>query len=84
MASSRNDYLTFDDKSREVLRLRDTPLTVHAGKMLLPRVNSLPRRTQGYTVEAIPGGGFAVRIQHKHSGDIRIQLGTERPPAPSS
>lgn len=82
--SNRIDYLTFDDKSREVLRLRDTPLTVHAGKMLLPRLNSLPRRTQGYTVEAIPGGGFAVRIQHKHSGDIRIQLGTERPPAPSS
>ena len=80
---SETDYQTFDNGSREVLRLRDTPLTVHAGKMLLPRVNNLRRRTQGYTVEAIAGSGFVVRIQHKHSGDIRIRLDTERLPAPS-
>ena len=80
---SEIDYQTFDNRSREVLRLRDTPLTVHAGKMLLPRVNNLRRRTQGYTVEAIAGGGFAVRIQHKHSGDIRIRLDAEHLPAPS-
>jgi len=80
---SEIDYQTFDNRSREVLRLRDTPLTVHAGKMLLPRVNNLRRRTQGYTVEAIAGSGFVVRIQHKHSGDIRIRLDTERLPAPS-
>ena len=81
--NSEIDYRTFDNRSREVLRLRDTPLTVHAGKMLLPRVNNLRRRTQGYTVEAIAGGGFVVRIQHKHSGDIGILLDTERFPAPS-
>jgi hypothetical protein len=66
-------YVTFDKAAREVLRLRERPTTVRAGGKLLPRVNSLDGSTQGYTLEAIAGGGFAVRIQHQHSGDIRIR-----------
>jgi hypothetical protein len=68
------DYLTFDKASREVLRLRNMPTVVRAGAEFLPRVNSLNECTQGYTVEAIASSGFAVRIKHEHSGDIRIRF----------
>ena len=73
------DYLTFDKASREVLRLRDTPAAVRAGGKILPRVNSLNGNVQGYTVEAIASGGFAVRIRHKHSGYVSIHFETVRP-----
>jgi hypothetical protein len=66
-------YLTFDKAAREVLRLRDSPTVVHAGGKLLPRLSILNGRAQGYTVEAIASGGFAVRIQHEHSGAITIR-----------
>jgi hypothetical protein len=66
-------YLTFDTAAREVLRLRDAPAAVRAGGKLLPRLNSLNGRAQGYTVDAIAGGGYAVRIKHDHSGAITIQ-----------
>jgi len=67
------DYLTFDKASREVLRLRDAPTAVRAGAEFLPRVNSLNECTQGYTVEALARGGFAVRVKHEHSGAVRIR-----------
>lgn len=67
------DYQTFDKASREVLRLRNAPKAVRAGTEVLPRVNSLKESTQGYTLEAIASGGFAVRIKHEHSGAIDIQ-----------
>jgi hypothetical protein len=72
-AGHQIDYLTFDKAAREVLRLRDSPTAVCAGGKLLPRLNSLNGGAQGYTVEAIAGGGFAVRIQHEHSGAITIR-----------
>lgn len=71
--SHQIDYLTFDKASREVLRLRDAPTAVRAGEAFLPRVNSLKESAQGYTVEAIASGGFAVRIKHGLSAAIRIQ-----------
>jgi hypothetical protein len=72
------DYLTFDKASREVLKLRDAPTAVRAGGKILPQVDSLNGCSQGYTVEAMAGGGFAVRIKHRHSGDIRIRFGNVR------
>jgi len=77
------DYLTFDDKSREVLKLSEAPLVVQAGHKLLHRVNNLRGSAEGYTSEPSTSGGFVVRIQHEHSVDIRIQLGAEHPSAPS-
>jgi hypothetical protein len=68
------DYLTFDKAAREVLRLEDVPAAVRAGGKSLPRVNSLNGWNEGYTVEAIAGGGFAVRIKHEHSGDVGIRF----------
>ncbi len=67
------DYLTFDKAAREVLRLREAPTAVRAGGKLLSRLNSLKGHAQGYTMDAIAGGGFAVRIQHEHSGEISIR-----------
>lgn len=72
--SNQIDYLTFDDKSREVLRLREAPLAIHAGHTLLSRLNHLLGHTEGYTLEPIASGGVAVRIQHKHSRSVLIRL----------
>jgi hypothetical protein len=73
---NRIDYVTFDDQSREVLKLIEPPLAVQAGHKLLHQVNNLGRRTEGYTSCPCAGGGFVVRIQHKHAGNISIQLGS--------
>jgi len=72
--SNRIDYLTFDDQSREVLKLREAPLAVRVGHKLLRRINNLRRYTEGYTSEPSRGGGFVVRIQHRRSGSISIQF----------
>lgn len=74
--SNRIDYLTFDDQSREVLKLRAPPTTVQAGHKQLHRVNKLPRHAEGYTSEPGSGGGFVVHIQHKRSGSVSIQFGS--------
>lgn len=76
--SNRIDYLTFDDKSREVLKLSEPPLAVQAGGKLLHQVDKLEKRAEGYTSEPCPGGGVVVRIQHKHSGSVSIELGSAR------
>jgi hypothetical protein len=63
----------YDKAAREVLRLTDAPSAVRAGGKSLRRMNSLDGHAEGYSVEALAGGGCAIRIKHKHSGDIRIQ-----------
>jgi len=68
------EYLTFDKASHEVLRLRNAPASVRAGGKSLARVNSLAGYAQGYTAETIASGGYAVRIQHQHSGKITINM----------
>ncbi len=73
--SNRIDYLTFDDRSREVLKLREPPTAVQAGHKRLHRVNHLRGHTEGYTSEPSVGGGFVVRIQHNRSGNVSIQFG---------
>jgi len=70
------DYLTFDNRSREVLRLHEAPSLVQAGHYTLPRLNRLPGHGEGYTAEPMAGGGFAVRIQHTHSGSVSLQFKT--------
>jgi hypothetical protein len=69
------DYQTFDPVSREVLRLRDAPVTVRAGTEDLSRVNNLDKCDQGYTVEAIAGGGYIVRVKRQRSCNALIRLG---------
>jgi hypothetical protein len=81
--SNRIDYLTFDNKSREVLRLREPPMTIRAGGILLPRLDDFQGHNQGYTMRKIAGGGFVVRIRHEHSGNIQIRMETEPGSKPS-
>jgi hypothetical protein len=72
--SNQIDYLTFDDKSREVLRLREAPSAIRAGHKLLSHLDHFGGQTEGYTSEPIANGGVAVRIQHEHSGSVLIRL----------
>jgi hypothetical protein len=67
-------YLTFDKAAREVLRLRESPASIKAGGKPLRRVPALQLRAEGYTCEPAAAGGFVVRIQHRHSGDVDIQF----------
>jgi hypothetical protein len=66
-------YVTFDKRSREVLRLRRQPQAVQAGTALLHRQKSLGREQQGYSVEALAGGGVVLRIQHQRADNITIR-----------
>ncbi|HVU28283.1 MAG TPA: hypothetical protein VHG71_11185 [Verrucomicrobiae bacterium] len=70
----RIDYRTFDNQSREVLRLTKMPQSIRAGWKRLPRLDNFQGHNQGYTVEAMAGGGFVVHIQHERSSDIQIRL----------
>jgi hypothetical protein len=66
-------YITFDHRSREVLRLRSEPVTVKAGKVSLERARSLKPGEQGYSVEPVSQGGCMVWIQHQHAREITIR-----------
>jgi len=73
----RIDYRTFEDKSREVLRLHEAPQFVRAGWTRLPRLENFQGHNQGYTMEAIADGGFVVHIRHEHSGKIQMRFETK-------
>jgi hypothetical protein len=66
-------YVTFDKRSREVLRLRRQPQAVQAGTALLHRRKNLGREQQGYSVETVAGGGVVLRIQHQRADNITIR-----------
>jgi hypothetical protein len=66
-------YVTFDEHSREVLRLRHPPREVRAGTVALARTKELQSGRQGYSVKAVAQGGFAVRIEHHGSRRVTIQ-----------
>jgi hypothetical protein len=66
-------YRTFDIRSEEVLRLRRKPIAIQAGRVSLRRETDLKAPVQGYSVEPVTGGGFAVRIKHRNSGEIRVR-----------
>ena len=66
-------YVTFDRRSREVLRLRHQPAAVRAGTVALPRAKGLQSGSQGYSVEPVAQGGFVVRIEHHGSAKVTIQ-----------
>jgi pimeloyl-ACP methyl ester carboxylesterase len=62
-------YRTFDAGSTEVLRLRFHPRRVTAGRTLLERDDLT---AEGYSVQPLGGGDYAVRIRHDRSRQIRI------------
>jgi hypothetical protein len=63
-------YRTFDPAGTEVLRLRFKPARIVAGDTALGERRDLG--ADGYTLQAIPGGDFIVRIRHSESGEIKI------------
>jgi hypothetical protein len=65
------DYRTFDQKATEVLRLHFKPRQVYAGKSQLHQVENLSQ--EGYTVKALEGGDYVVRVHHITSNEIRVQ-----------
>jgi hypothetical protein len=62
-------YRTFDVSSTEVLRLRFRPRRVTAGATLLVRDDLA---AEGYLIQPLGGGDYAIRIHHDHSRHIRI------------
>lgn len=69
-AAQRVEYRTFDRAATEVLRLNFRPARVSAGGTALSeRANT---HMAGYTLEALPGGDWIVRIRHENSGDIVV------------
>ena len=69
--TSSLDYQTFDKASTEVLRMASQPVRVAAGDSTLSLRGDL--NDEGYTVEALPGGDFVVRLRHTQSNTIRIE-----------
>lgn len=62
-------YRTFDADSTEVLRLRFRPRGVTAG-VALPERDDLA--AEGYVIQPLGGGDYAIRIRHDHSRRVRI------------
>jgi|YelNatPaOPRAMG01_1025707.scaffolds.fasta_scaffold27895_3 hypothetical protein len=69
--TDRIEYKTFDAGATEVLRLNFKPQIVMAGGSELAERRDL--KEQGYSLEALRGGGYVVRIRHVGSGEIAIQ-----------
>jgi hypothetical protein len=63
-------YGTFDRDATEVLRLHFLPARVTAGGAPIGKRPNL--RQQGYTVDALSGGDFVVRVRHVDSNEIAI------------
>jgi hypothetical protein len=67
-------YVTFDKSSREVLRLREAPVSIRAGSKNIARVQRLQADADGYSIEPVTGGGFVVRIRHTQSGKVTVSF----------
>jgi len=66
----RVDYRTFGPAATEVLRLNFKPSRITAGGAPLAEDNDLA--AEGFTVKALAGGDWVVRIRHMNSGEVRI------------
>ena len=69
-ASRSVEYKTFDAAATEVLRLSFKPVQVTAGGTALHERGDT--REEGYTLQPLSGGDFAVRLRHVNSGEIKI------------
>jgi len=64
------EYKTFDTIATEVLRLSFKPAHVTAGGTALHERDDA--HEEGYTLQRLDGGDFAVRLRHTNSGEIKI------------
>jgi hypothetical protein len=78
---SRVAWTTFDDSSTDTLRLTFRPTSV------LVRGTRLPERdaasADGYTQQALPSGGFLVRVRHSGGGVVVVKAAACESDAPS-
>jgi hypothetical protein len=63
-------YRTFDPHSTVVLRWRFRPRAVTAGTALAERDDLA---AEGYVIQPLGGGDYAVRIRHDHSRRIQVK-----------
>lgn len=63
-------FRTFHEKSIDVLRVGFMPTDITAGGRALVKRNDL--EAEGYTVEDLGGGDFALRIRHEAGRDIVV------------
>jgi len=64
------EYTTFDDSGTAVLRLSFKPLRVLAGGKPLHERSGL--QGSGYTVRALAGGDYVVRVRHAESKEVAV------------
>jgi len=64
------EYKTFDADATEVLRLSFRPTRVTAGGTAIHERGDT--QEEGYTVQSLGGGDWAVRLRHVSSGEIKI------------
>jgi hypothetical protein len=67
-------YKTFDAESRELFKLAHQPREIVAGDKKLELAENIERSDDCYSVQALAGGGFAVRIRHCRSGEITVYV----------
>lgn len=67
-------YKTFASSSRELFKLNEQPAAIRAGGEELKLVDKLEDCSNCYTIEAVEGGGYTVKIIHNKSGKIVIEL----------
>jgi hypothetical protein len=65
------EYQTFDKAATEVLRLTSRPARVLAGDSVLTQGADL--KDEGYTLEAMSGGDYLVRVRHVQSNTVKIE-----------
>jgi hypothetical protein len=63
-------YRTFDRSATEVLRLSFKPVRITAGGQALSERGDL--HEPGYTIRALPGGDYVIRIRRIDSNEISI------------
>jgi len=64
------EYRTFDPAATEVARLSFKPARVTAGNAALSERSDL--KEEGYTLQALPGGDYTLRIRHESSREVSI------------
>ncbi len=63
-------YKTFDKTASEVLRVNFKPVGVTAGGAPLTERHDL--KDEGYTLQALSGGDFVLRVRHTKSNEISV------------
>jgi hypothetical protein len=67
-------YKTFDTESKELFKLAQSPLKIIVGDKELKTAKDIERSNDCYSVQAVTGGGFEVRIRHSRPGEVTIYL----------